>query len=73
MSRPSPRRYPPRDLTDRDRDAIQLLNAPLEAGPPTPAFCKKPAHRSSDWLAAGNRLVCGICHPRAVALAEDGS
>jgi hypothetical protein len=23
-----------------------------------------PAHRRSDWLNKGGRLICGICHPR---------
>lgn len=46
-----------------------LLDYPAQAEP-TPAFCSKPGHRSSDWLADDNRLVCGICHPRTVALVD---
>jgi hypothetical protein len=39
------------------------------AGPDrTPAFCRNPAHRDSDWaFPTGETWVCGVCHPPVAA------
>jgi hypothetical protein len=35
-----------------------------EAAEPSPALCRYPEHRTSDWLSPdGRRLICARCHP----------
>lgn len=49
-------------VSTASREAARIALAHLRGERPP---CRYPAHRASDWLGDGGRLVCAACHPRA--------
>lgn len=45
----------------RQAEEMAVLDEPSRPEDPP---CRYPAHRSSDYIGAGGRKVCGVCHPR---------
>jgi hypothetical protein len=41
--------------------------ATAEPEPPSEIkHCPYSAHRPTDWFGAAGKVICGVCHPRAV-------